>query len=78
MLFRNLCKLCPDEAVAFVRQQLQAVLNGQQTPKWQVGKPSEPSHALWPLCAQWVAGAWGGPCSWSLLHWVCDCYSRLP
>ena len=38
VLFRNLCKLCPDEAVAFVRQQLQAVLNGQQTPKWQVGK----------------------------------------
>lgn len=35
VLFRNLCKLCPDEAVAFVRQQLQAVLDGQQTPEWQ-------------------------------------------
>lgn len=38
VLFRNLCKLCPDEAVAFVRQQLQAVLDGQQTPEWQVCK----------------------------------------
>ena len=38
VLFRNLCKLCPNEAISFVRQQLQAVLNGQQMPMWQVGK----------------------------------------